>query len=119
MKLPIETKKQIEDLRKEGVAVQKIAAFLNLTYSAIYEHLNRRGLLSNRYVTKNKWGVFPYRQYTESLLCRCRKLTHLSQKKFDKFIKTEQGEFLLLKESQFFTPSIYMNNQEKLKRRRR
>jgi hypothetical protein len=93
--------------------VRQIVRVTGVCYANVYYHLNTAGkIVDKRFRRKENEEFFNYREYIDTLKERCRKLTGMTVKQFKAYTKTNDGQNLLIRESRFFTPTIYQQTKE-------
>ena len=96
-----------------GYSVGQISKVTGVCYANVYYHLNASGKIENkRFRRKENEEFFNYKDYLDTLKERCRKLTGMTIGQFKKYIKTNDGQDLLIRESRFYTPTIHLQTKE-------
>lgn len=96
-----------------GYSVGQISKVTGVCYANVYYHLNAAGKIENkRFRRKENEEFFNYKDYLDTLKERCRKLIGLSPHKFKQYLKTNEGQNLLIRESEVYTPTIHLKLKE-------
>jgi AcrR family transcriptional regulator len=105
----------IVELFKQGDTIKEITNKLNVSYSLVYYHLRSKDLITkvNEFNMQRR-SQFNYQEYMEALLCHCCKLRNCNKEELKEFLRTDEGQNFLMRESSKYTPSIHKNIREDL-----
>lgn len=98
-------------LYNEGNTPKQIAEITQIDYANVYYHIRASGALTRQKFYR-KPERFNYKDYFDCLKKKCCKLVNKSTQEFDIFIRTQEGENLIIRESRYYTPKIYLQEKE-------